>query len=72
MEIKFNSKVRKLSRKDQSVLVAGQSSFNDEGSSGGSGGGGTNNGTGSGSVTLIRVSRCVFQNQYTMEYITVC
>ncbi|MEY8760962.1 hypothetical protein [Chryseobacterium tongliaoense] len=47
MKIQFKNSLKKLSRKEQSTIIAGQLSL--EGGPGG-GGGGTNNGNGSGTV----------------------
>ncbi|WP_370895991.1 hypothetical protein [Chryseobacterium gossypii] len=68
--------LKKLSRKEQSAIVAGGTSFNTGNDPRGGTGGGTNNGGGSGNVidpcVLIPISECLFQNKCTQEYVRNC
>ena len=77
MKTQTNLTFKKLSRKEQSAIMAGDTSFNtgDE-PRGGTTGGGTNNGGGSGNVidpcVLIPIAECISQNKCTKEYVRTC
>ncbi|EJL72166.1 hypothetical protein [Chryseobacterium populi] len=64
-EIKFNSKFKKLSRKEQVSIIGGNNATgNEEG--GTASGGGTNNGGGTGNIVCggILTDPCIDQDEY--------
>lgn len=76
MKIQTNITLKKLTRKEQSVIIAGDTSLNTGDDPRGGTGGGTNNGGGSGNVidpcVLISITECLFQNKCTKEYVRMC
>lgn len=78
MKTQTNLALKKLSRKKQSVIIAGDTSLNtgDDPRGGTTTGGGTNNGGGSGNVidpcVLIPIAECISQNKCTKEYVRIC
>lgn len=78
MKAQTNLALKRLSRKEQSSIIAGDTSLNtgDDPRGGTTTGGGTNNGGGSGNVidpcVLISITPCLFQNKCTKEYVRTC
>ncbi|WP_123912737.1 hypothetical protein [Chryseobacterium pennipullorum] len=75
METKCTSKFKKLSRKEQLNIIAGDISINNGGNDDGTGAGGTNNGGGSGNVInpcLVKVTKCLSYNRCTQQDVPLC
>ncbi|MEY8760961.1 hypothetical protein [Chryseobacterium tongliaoense] len=75
MKTKLKSGLKKLSRKEQLKIAAGNASAIEDPVYG-NGGGGTNNGGGSGNIAAvecwIEIDRCVWKNKCTNEYSQTC
>ncbi|EJL72165.1 hypothetical protein [Chryseobacterium populi] len=76
MKTQTHIALKKLSKKEQSAIIAGGTSLNVGDDPRNGTGGGTNNGGGSGNVidpcVLISITECLFQNKCTKEYVRTC